>query len=89
MEKINSLSTKKRDLKIQTVVYNEIEVHCICRTPELKNVAMIECSLCLKWYHALCIDVDLSLWIILKMNGSVQSVTCKLTGYFQSHHNHF
>ena len=43
----------------RAVVQDEIEIHCHCRMPELKNVAMIECCFCLKWFHVLCDDVDI------------------------------
>lgn len=32
----------------------DIEVHCHCRMPEMKNIAMVECSLCYTWYHTVC-----------------------------------
>ena len=33
---------------------DDIEVHCHCRMPELKDVPMIECTCCSKWYHVDC-----------------------------------
>ena len=42
--RIESLS-KRRD---------DHEVHCHCRMPELKDVPMIECTKCSKWFHADC-----------------------------------
>ena len=33
---------------------DDIEVHCHCRMPELKDVPMIECTKCTKWFHADC-----------------------------------
>lgn len=35
---------------------DDIAVHCYCRLPELKNVPMVECSACLKWFHVACCD---------------------------------
>ena len=38
--------------------WDTIEVHCICRMPEVNGVDMIECSNCKTWYHIpLCISV--------------------------------
>ncbi len=33
---------------------DDIAVHCYCRMPELKDVPMIECSSCFKWFHVAC-----------------------------------
>ena len=33
---------------------DDIEVHCHCRMPELKDVPMIECTKCNKWFHIDC-----------------------------------
>lgn len=42
----------------RSIVDDNIDVHCVCRMIELEDVAMIECSLCSMWYHAVCLDVD-------------------------------
>lgn len=41
----------------RAMVYYEIKVHCHCRMPELKDVEMVECSLCSKWVHVMCDSV--------------------------------
>ena len=34
------------------------DIYCYCRMPELKEVPMIECTNCFKWYHnACCYDI--------------------------------
>lgn len=33
---------------------DDITVHCHCRMPVLKDLAMIECSKCTQWYHIAC-----------------------------------
>lgn len=33
---------------------DDTEVHCHCRMPELKDIPMIECSKCSKWFHIDC-----------------------------------
>ena len=33
---------------------DDIPVHCNCRMPEINDVPMIECSVCLKWFHVGC-----------------------------------
>ena len=35
----------------------EIDIHCYCRLPELKGVAMIECSMCSNWFHFFCANI--------------------------------
>lgn len=40
------------------IVCEDIEVHCHCRIPEMKNVAMIECTGCSRWFHVFCVVVD-------------------------------
>ena len=37
--------------------FDNFEVHCRCRMPELKNTPMIECTKCKNWYHFSCEDV--------------------------------
>ena len=41
----------------QVKACDDFEVHCYCRMPELKNVGMIECTSCSKWFHLACDDV--------------------------------
>lgn len=45
---------RKRPYSKRAVIHDNIEVHCYCRMPELKDVPMIECSLCFKRYHLMC-----------------------------------
>ena len=33
---------------------DDIEVHCHWRMPEFKDIPMIECTKCSKWFHADC-----------------------------------
>ncbi len=33
-----------------------IDVHCYCRMPEFKDIPMIECTNCLKWFHYVCCE---------------------------------
>ena len=41
-----------------------IAVHCICRIPELKQVPMIQCTLCKIWYHGKhCLKVPDDAWL--------------------------
>ena len=37
---------------------DEFNIYCICRMPELKDVPMIECSKCTKWFHVYCVQVS-------------------------------
>ena len=40
--------------------WDTIEVHCVCRMPEVSGVEMIECSNCKTWYHIpFCISVPI------------------------------
>ena len=32
-------------------------MHCHCRMPELKDMAMIECTNCNRWFHVACEEV--------------------------------
>ena len=36
---------------------DDFEVHCVCRMPEIKNIPMIQCNECLKWFHTSCQEV--------------------------------
>ena len=40
--------------RIKSKGRDDIEVHCHCRMPELKDVSMIECTTCSKWFHVDC-----------------------------------
>ncbi len=37
---------------------DDFAIYCHCRMPEIKNVPMIECSKCKKWFHAICEQVS-------------------------------
>ena len=55
--------------KINNIV--KIPVYCKCRTPEIKDLKMIQCSTCSEWYHIdACVQVSeevikkrLSIWL--------------------------
>ena len=33
---------------------DDIAVHWYCRMPEINDIPMVECSICLKWFHVAC-----------------------------------
>ena len=37
---------------------DNFDVYCICRMPEMREVPMIECTRCTKWFHACCVEVS-------------------------------
>ena len=39
---------------------DEIEVNCYCRIPSLKDMEMVECSVCFQKVHSLCDDLATS-----------------------------
>ena len=51
----NTISTDTMGQQVKA--HDDFEVHCYCRMPELKNVGMIECTSCSKWFHLVCGDV--------------------------------
>ena len=51
----NTISTDTMGQQFKA--HDDFEVHCYCRMPELKNVGMIECTSCSKWFHLVCGDV--------------------------------
>ena len=56
--KITPFPLKSSSSSSRVITSDNIEVHCHCRMPELKNVAMIQCNYCAVWYHVLCEDVS-------------------------------
>ena len=50
---------KKLDRSCAYVLRNndDFDVHCHCRMPEMKDILMIECKKCKKWFHVHCEDV--------------------------------
>ncbi len=53
---------------------DDIEVHCWCRMPELKDFTMIECTSCIKWFHIFCDDANICEENMDDTNGCVESV---------------
>lgn len=41
---------------VKSTAIESIDIHCYCRMPELKDIAMIECTNCKRWYHNVCCD---------------------------------
>ena len=56
--KLTTFPQRKGTSSKRAIVYDEIKVHCHCRMPELKNVAMIECNSCCNWFHVFCDNVS-------------------------------
>lgn len=46
-------------LSMKSIIYDVFDVHCHCRMPEIKNVPMVECTGCTKWFHICCTEVEL------------------------------
>ena len=39
-------------------VIQNINIHCICRMPDIYDVMMINCDVCNKWYNYSCVHID-------------------------------
>ena len=51
---------KTRQNACRVKSWDTIEVHCVCRMPEVSGIEMIECSNCKTWYHIpFCISVPI------------------------------
>ena len=35
------------------------EIHCVCRMPNDKRIAMVQCSSCRNWYHGECLNINI------------------------------
>ena len=50
---------RKVESATMTKSRDDIEVHCHCRMPELKDMVMIECTECNGWFHVECETVPM------------------------------
>ena len=50
-------TVKERRVPMIVKNWDEIDVYCECRMPELRNVEMVECCKCKEWYHVHCVSV--------------------------------
>ena len=55
---------KKRRIRTKKIVNTQmIEIHCICRMPEISGLPMVSCSDCNTWYHGtICMKVEEEAW---------------------------
>ena len=35
----------------------DVDLHCVCRLPELPGDKMAECESCKQWFHSHCVDI--------------------------------
>ena len=61
-------------------VYEEEPIYCVCRMPYDKNcVDMIQCSMCMVWYHSSCVkivnvkDFKNKEWLCVKCNDIISA----------------
>ena len=55
---------KERRVKTNRIVNTQlINVHCVCRMPNIKGLSMICCSACNTWFHGnICVQVEDAAW---------------------------
>lgn len=53
-------STAQEEQSDESMLVQDIEVHCCCRLPEHFSLNMVKCSAndCHTWYHCECVQVD-------------------------------
>lgn len=44
-------------VKISTRAIKTIQVYCSCKLPESFDVKMVECELCMQWFHYKCVGI--------------------------------
>ena len=40
----------------------DVDLHCVCRLPELPGDKMAECESCKQWFHSHCVDIPNSVF---------------------------
>ena len=55
---------KKRRIRTKKIVNTQmIDIHCICRMPEISGLPIVSCSDCNTWYHGtICVKVEEEAW---------------------------
>lgn len=54
-----------------------VELHCLCRKPEVKGVAMIFCDRCRKWFHPPCLKLTKKQFEKAQLSPSFLCNSCK------------